>query len=96
MLQEAVEGMVTVRVFFPLCMVLAVEPAGNPSARIGCVVDQTGLLTIAGVQLVPDMALGSGSAVSVWPELGPCASETRNQPGCAMVTVMGIVTCWPG
>ena len=55
----------------PALIVEAVEPAGNPSASIGWVGDQTGLVMIAGVQLVPACAFGSGNVVSVWPELGP-------------------------
>jgi hypothetical protein len=48
---------------------------------MGWVGDQTGLLMMAGVQLVPDWALGSASVVRVWVELAPSTSAMRNQPG---------------
>ena len=53
MLQEALEGIVTWNILVPVCIVDAVEPDGNPSASTGWVGDQTGLVMIAGVQLVP-------------------------------------------
>jgi len=52
-LQEALEGIVTWNVLVPVCGVEAVEPAGNPSASTGWVGDQTGLVMMVGVQLVP-------------------------------------------
>jgi len=76
-------------------MVFASDPAGNPSARIGCVGDQTGLLMMAGVQFVPAIACGSGSDCSVWLELDPCTSAMRNQPGWAMVTLTFTVMLSP-
>jgi hypothetical protein len=87
LVQDAPLGIVTWKVWLPDCCVEAVEPAGKPSAMIGWVEDHTGLLMIAGVQLVPDWARGSASVVSVWVELAPWASAMRNQPGCATVAV---------
>jgi hypothetical protein len=59
LVQDALLGMVTWKVWVPVCCVEAVEPAGKPSAMIGWVDDQTGLLMMAGVQLVPVWACGS-------------------------------------
>jgi len=82
----------------PVCIVVVdVDPAGSPkpSAMMGCVDDQVRLRISAGVQLVPLTATGSGRVVRVWLELGPSASETRNHPGCAIVTVTETVTVPP-
>ena len=49
--------------FVPLCWVEAVEPAGKPSARMGWVGDQTGLLMMGGVQFVPEDRMRTGSVL---------------------------------
>jgi hypothetical protein len=79
-------GILTWKVCDPLCMVLAVDPAGKPSARTGCVVDQTGLVIIAGVHCAT-VCGGSGRVVSVWLALFPWCSEIRYHPGCGTVAV---------
>jgi hypothetical protein len=79
--------MVTWNVLEPLWFVEATDPAGNPSARMGWVGDHTGLVMMAGVQLVPAWARGSGSVVKVCVELAPSTSAMRHHPGCAMVAV---------
>ena len=97
-MQVAAGGIVTGNVCVPVCIVVVdVDPAGrpNPSAMMGWVADQVTFRISAGVQLVPLTATGSGKVVSVWPELGPSASETRNHPGCAIVTVIETVTVPP-
>jgi hypothetical protein len=63
---------------------------------MGWVDDQTGLLMIAGVQLVPFCACGSGSVASVCVELAPSTSAMRNQPGWATVTSTDTETVAPG
>ena len=50
--QFAFWGIMTFRVALPLCMVVAVDPAGNTSPITGWVVDQTGLLIIVAVHFV--------------------------------------------
>jgi hypothetical protein len=80
-------GRVTWKVWLPDCCVEAVEPAGKPSAMTGWVEDHTGLLMMAGVQLVPIWARGSASVDRVWVALAPSASAMRYQPGCATVAV---------
>jgi hypothetical protein len=92
LVQVALLGIVTWNVWVPVCCVVAVEPAGKPSAMIGWVDDQTGLLITAGVQLVPVLAFGSASVESVWVELAPSTSAIRNQPGCPTVTVIETAT----
>jgi hypothetical protein len=69
--QVAFWGMVTENVCDPLCMVCALDPGGKPSARMGWVGDQTGLLRMGGVQLVPAWACGSARELSVCVELAP-------------------------
>jgi hypothetical protein len=86
-LQFAFCGIVTWKVFEPLCRVFTVDPAGSPSARTGCVGDQTGFIMIAGVQFVPAIGTGSGRVVNVWVELAPSCNAMRHQPGCAIVDV---------
>ncbi len=86
--QVAVAGIVTLKVFVPLCTVVVdVDPAGSPSlsASTGCVGDQTGLSMNAGVHCwaepeAPSVG-GSGNAAIVCVALAPCFSEMRYQPG---------------
>jgi hypothetical protein len=97
--QVAFCGIVTSNVFVPLCrVVVEVEPAGSPraSARTGWVGDQTGFVVNGGVQLVPAMARGSGSEVSVCVELAPSTRAMRYQPGCGIVAVTETETFCPG
>src|SRR3569623_417872 len=93
--QFAFWGIVAVRTFVPICCVLAVDPAGRPSAMTGWVFDHTGFVMIAGVQLVPDIAIGSGIVVSVCVALAPSIRAMRYHPGCAMVAVTVILTVSP-
>jgi hypothetical protein len=87
LVQDALLGIVTWNVWVPVCCVDAVEPAGKPSAMTGWVGDQTGFFTMAGVQLVPVWAFGSGSVTRVCVELAPSTNATRNHPGWATVAV---------
>src|SRR3569832_2921438 len=93
--QFASLGIVAVSTFVPICCVFAIEPAGRPSAITGCVFDHTGFVMIAGVQFVPDMAMGSGIVVSDCDALAPSISATRYHPGCGMVAVTVIFTVSP-